>query len=130
MQRFHLIIGTASLALAFVAAQGQTPSPRPAASSASAAAPTTAKPGKRPLSPEELRDSATMPGELRPAAPVVPQVNIPIGKGAAQPSMAASAVPQNAASAPGQINDAVARCKAQTDPKERAKCMRDPNRVR
>jgi hypothetical protein len=55
--------------------QALTPSPLPA-SAASAAAPR--KPAARLQSPAEKRDAASH--DLRPEHPVVPQINIPLGR--------------------------------------------------
>jgi hypothetical protein len=100
-------------------AQASSPVPTSAAS-----APPAAKSGPKPLTAQQSRDSATMPGDLRPEHPVVPQINIPLGKKEPAPpkppSKAASG--GKAASAPGGIDDAVARCEAQVDAQARADC--------
>lgn len=90
--------------------------------SALASAP-AARPAPRPQTPVERRDSATEPGDLRPERPVVPQVTIPLGKGspvAPKPPTRPGRRSQ-AASAAG-IDDAVARCEAQSDARQRADC--------
>lgn len=104
-----------------VRAQVDVPAPILAASAAPAAA---AKTGPRLLTPNQSRDSATTAGDVRPERRVTPQVNIPLGKkptpttqpkrppGSAQPGGAAA----------GGINDGAARCEAQVDEQERAKC--------
>ena len=119
MKRFTFFL-TVALALYFTTALGQAP-PTPSAS-----APAPAKPGKRPLTAEELRDSGSFPGELRPAGPNTPQINIPLGKKPPAPSdAAASAANQDAASSPGKIDDRVARCKALKGAAARAACTHD-----
>jgi len=92
----------------------------------SASAPVASKPTPRPLSPTELRESATPPGDLRPEDPVRPQISIPFGK-----KPAASLAPEPraqrrigsvSASAAGGINDASARCEAEADAQARVTC--------
>src|SRR5688500_16073923 len=73
--------------------------------------------------PHQQRGSATSPGELRPAHPAVPQLNVPLGRKPAVPVK-----PQSKASSRGEaeptdgIDDAVARCEAQSDQQVRAAC--------
>ena len=108
-----------ALATSLFAAMAQTSTLLP---SAGASAPTAAKAGPRALTPAELRDSAS-PDDLRPEGPVKPQISIPLGKTAPVPlkSQLRAARPGAAASS-GGINDAAARCEAQTDEQARAKC--------
>ena len=112
-------VAAALLALAGPAAsaQGNAPAPGPAAS-----APSPAKPPPRLMSPAETRDSATMPGELRPEQPAKPQINIPLGKSADAPARPAARAASRSKTGPAGINDAVARCEAVVDASERAKC--------
>ena len=89
-----------------------------------ASAPTTIKPAPRPLSPTELRESATPPGDLRPQDPVRPQINIPLGK---KPALAPEPRAQRrigsaSAAAGGGVNDASARCEAEADTQARLAC--------
>ena len=102
----------------------QTPAAR--APSAGASAPPLVRPAPRPLTPAELRNSATSPDDQPPEGPVVPQINIPFGKTppppksaphAARAGMTASANGANAG-----IGDAAARCEAQEDASARAAC--------
>jgi hypothetical protein len=101
-----------------VLAQATAPAPSPATS-----APVAAKPRPSPLTPQQLRESATSPGELRPEHAPVPQINVPLGRKPAVPVK-----PQSGASRRGQaepadgIDDAVARCEAQSDRQVRADC--------
>ena len=100
------------------AAQTVAPAPMPSASVAPAA-----KPGPRPMTPAEVRDSAAPTGDLRPEGQVTPQISVPLGKAfPAQPKPAAPAVRPATAASSGGINDAVARCEAQVDEAARAKC--------
>jgi hypothetical protein len=93
------------------------------AQSAAASAPVAAKPRSAPLTPQQLRESATSPGELRPERAPVPQINVPLGRKPAVPVK-----PQSKASGRGEaepadgIDDAVARCEAQSDRQVRADC--------
>jgi len=91
--------------------------------SAASAAP-AAKPGPRLLTPAESRDSASPPGELRPERPVTPQISVPLGKTppASVKSPSRALRRGKAASAAGGIDDAAARCEAQSDAQARAKC--------
>lgn len=89
-----------------------------------ASAPTTVKPAPRPLSPTELRESATPPGDLRPEDPVRPQISIPFGK---KPALAPEPRAQRrigsaSAAAAGGIDDASARCEAEVDTQARLAC--------
>jgi hypothetical protein len=74
------------------------------------------------LTPQQSRESATAPGDLRPEHATVPQINLPFGKKAALPKQEPKpARGGNAASAAG-IGDAVARCEAESDQQIRAAC--------
>lgn len=113
-------VAVALLSLASAAgAQGPVPASAPLPGPV-ASAPRVAKPPPRLMSPAETRDSATMPGELRPDQPAKPQINIPFGKSAdAPPKPAARGASRTG---PAGINDAVARCEAMADATERTKC--------
>ena len=100
------------------AAQTGAPAPMPSASAAPAA-----KPGPRPMTPAEVRDSAAPTGDLRPEGQVTPQISVPLGKPFPTPPKPTSpAVRPATAASSGGINDAVARCEAQADEAARAKC--------
>lgn len=99
--------------------------PVPAASAASdVAAPGSSRRVKRPLTAQELRESATFPGDLRPEDMPPPQVNLPLGRKPPPPSASDAAAAAQDAAVPGKIDDRVARCKAQADPRQRAACTR------
>lgn len=116
-------VAAALLALAGLAASAQGNAPAQAqAPAAAASAPSPAKPPPRLMSPAETRDSATMPGELRPEQPAKPQINIPLGKSADAPARPAARAASRSKTGPAGINDAVARCEAVVDASERAKC--------
>jgi len=114
----------AALVLAASCTWAQAP-PTPA-TAATAAPPAVARlppppasaPGTRPpvrkQSASEERAGAAMPGDLRPENPVVPQLKLPLGRGAAD-----AARPN-----PGTIDDAMARCKATPVGPERTDCLR------
>lgn len=82
----------------------------------------TARPEKRPATPQEKRDSATAPSQLNPALREVPQINVPI-----TPSGAGKATyvpPQRAKAAPsGGVDDSAARCNAIADAAARKECL-------
>lgn len=83
-----------------------------------AAAP-EARPARKPLGRDALRDSGTFPQDLAPAAPR-PQVRLPLGR---KPPVAAGAASAGGAGGGPAIDDQVARCKAQAaTPAARAAC--------
>ena len=98
-------------------AQSSASAPVSAASAASAA-----KPGPRLLTPGESRDSATPPGDLRPERRVTPQISVPLGKTPPGPVKSESRALRRGKAASGVIDDAAARCEAQSDEQARAKC--------
>ena len=121
INRLAKLLATTLLAVAGVVVSAQPPAQTPAPSPGPAAsAPRDAKPRPRLMSPAQTRDSATMPGELRPGQPSQPQINIPFGKSAAAPPKPAARAASRAG--PAGINDAVARCEAIADATERSKC--------
>jgi len=105
-------------ALASAMAQGAAPT-----ASTAASAPVPAKPGPRLQTPEEVRDRAASPGDLRPEERVVPQIVVPLRKNVPPPTKAERAAARRgiAASAAG-IDDAAARCDAQASKAARAEC--------
>jgi len=91
--------------------------------SAVASAPVAAKPRPSPLTPQQLRESATSPGELRPEHAAVPQINVPLGRKPAVPVKPQSRASRRGEAKPADgIDDAVARCEAQSDRQVRADC--------
>lgn len=119
-------IGAVGMSLLMMA--GSVPA-APVASAPEAAAsrpqaPRRAKPERRPLAPQELRDSASFPGEMRPEDMPPPQVTVPLGRKPPPPSPATAGAAAQDATAPGKIDDRVARCKALADVRERAACSR------
>ena len=99
-------------------AQASAPAPISAASTSPAA-----KPGPRLLTPAESRDSAPPPGNLRPERPVTPQISIPLGKKPpARLKPESRAVPRGNAPSASGIDNAAARCEAQSGEQVRAKC--------
>lgn len=124
MKTLHFLRAAAmALATCSFAAQAQVAASAPVLA-ASAAPATAAKTGPRLLTPTQSRDSATTAGDVRPERRVTPQVSIPLGKNptpTTQPKRPpGSAQPGGAAA--GGINDGAARCEAQVDEQERAKC--------
>lgn len=80
------------------------------------------KPGKRPATPQENRDSATTPGDLRPDARVTPQLSIPLNpSGAGKPTYVRP--PRGKPAPSGGIDDSAARCKAMADAQARQDCL-------
>ncbi len=117
MKIFHLPLAAAlALAASALPSQAQVAAlaPIPAASAAPAA-----KTGPRLLTPTQSRDSATTAGDVRPERRVTPQVNIPLGK---KPNPPTQPTRPPGGAAAGGINDGAARCEAQVDDQERAKC--------
>lgn len=119
-----------ALLAALLAAEPPASAATPAASSPAASAPAAvpavappaAKPEKRPATPEEKRDSATEPGELRPDSRVVPQINVPL-----KPSGPGKATyvppPRGKPAQSGGVDDSAARCNAIADAAARKECL-------
>jgi hypothetical protein len=107
-------------------AHAQVPArvPAPLAAPAASAPPVVSKSKSRAMTPAESRDSATVPGDVRPEDPVVPQIRIPLGR---TPPVASHTPAQTRrheqAAATGGIDDAVARCKAAEAPAARDACL-------
>jgi hypothetical protein len=108
-----------ALAVAMVSAMAQTAAPRP---SAPASAPLAVKPGPRLLTPTELRDSASTPGELRPDERVTPQIVIPLRKTMPPKKTQRAATRRGTAASSASIDDSAARCEAQSSQSAREKC--------
>jgi hypothetical protein len=120
----HCLPVVAALMLAALSCPAMAQSSAPAASVAASSA-RPSKPGPRQLTPTEMRENASPPGDLRPEHPVVPQISIPLGK-TAPPRVKSQphAVPRSkAASSTGGVDDAAARCEAQSDEQAGAKCL-------
>ena len=78
--------------------------------------------GPRPLTPKETRDGSSMPGDIRPEDPVIPQISIPLGKHVAPGTRRVQAAKPPSAS--GAVDDSVARCEARTSKAARSACLR------
>jgi hypothetical protein len=117
-QRF--LIATLAVAALSATAQMQAPAatPDPPATGPSSVQPGASAPGAKPpvrrQSASEERAGATMPGEMRPENPVVPQLKLPIGRGATAAAGPASS----------SIDDGMARCKAIQPGPARSDCLR------
>lgn len=110
----------AVLATVLLPALAQSPM---AAASAPASAPQTSGPGPRVLTPTERRESSSAPGDLRPEEKVTPQIVIPLRKGSPPPTKAERAAARRGiAASSAAIDDAAARCEAQTSKAAREKC--------
>lgn len=115
-----------SLALALaltgptVLAQSPPPAPPPAPG---ASAPTTRLPGPRLQTPEEKRDAASPPNDLRPIGTVTPQIVVPLRQTAPTPLKTDPlATPADRVAPSGGVDDAAARCGALTDKQARTAC--------
>ena len=119
--RLYLLTGL----LAALAAAPLVVAAAATAASAPAVAPSAvspAKPEKRPATPDEKRDSATAPGDLRPDARVTPQLNLSLTpSGIAKPDYVRPADGKVIPS--GGVDDSTARCKAVIDAKARQDCL-------
>ena len=114
------LMASLALAVSLFAAVAQTSAPPP---TSGASAPPAAKPGPKLLTPAELRNSASPPGDLRPDDPVTPQISIPLSKRPPAPlKQELRAVRRGTAASSGGIDDAAARCEAQSDEQARATC--------
>ena len=111
-----------ALAASSVGAMDPPAASAPGAANA-ASAPRASKPDPRLRSPQESRDSATVPGDLRPERQVTPQISVPLGKSPpAALKLPARNVPRGSAAPTGGIDDAAARCEAQAAESARADC--------
>lgn len=75
--------------------------------------------------PAEKRANVASPGTLGPEKKVVPQVSVPLSQPAGEDPAKAKlgrAAQQERQPVIGSVDDAVARCRAQTDETERARC--------
>lgn len=116
------IAAALALALASAAAWAQ---PAPAASAtgskaivvtAAPSAPARGKPAPRRMTAAESRETATLPGELKPeGSPTQPQLNLSLGKRPSDPVRASGKTRST-------VNDAAVRCAAMVDENERALC--------
>ncbi len=105
-------------------AQAPVRVPAPLAEAAASAPPVVNKSMPRAMTPAEKRSSATVPGDVRPEEPVVPQISIPLGKTPPAPALSkAQQQRQDKAAAMGGVDDSVARCKAAATPAERDACL-------
>jgi hypothetical protein len=113
-----LLVGSPLSALA----QVSPPEPAAAASALPLPAP---QPSPRLMSPTELRDVGSPPGDLRPEHPVTTQINIPLGKKLPPPSKAEARAARRGypASVGGTTNDTTARCMAIADEHARDECL-------
>ncbi|GAP37206.1 hypothetical protein [Piscinibacter sakaiensis] len=121
---------TAAAAWAGPPADAAAPVGPAAAAAASSAASAVTRPMPRPATPEQAARRAERPGELRPAQPVVPQIRLQAGPAAPAPAAAppqapGAAVPAGVIVPRGGIDDALARCRAATDPAERERCVEE-----
>jgi len=120
------IYALACCGAAVTSAQAQAPArvPAPLAAPPASAPPVISKSKPRAMTPAEKRDSASVPGDVRPEDPVVPQISIPLGKTPPAPSLSkAQQQRHEKTSAMGGVDDSVARCKAAATPGERDACL-------
>ncbi len=91
----------------------------------SASAPPVGLPGPRLQTPEEKRDAASPPNDLRPIGTVTPQIVVPLRQTAPPASPLNSdpvPAPVGRVAPAGGVDDAAARCGALTDKQARAAC--------
>jgi hypothetical protein len=112
--------GAASAANAQSPARVHTP-----LAEAAASAPLVVNKAKpRAMTAAEKRDSASVPGDVRPEEPVVPQISIPLGKTPPAPTLSkAQRQRHDKTAAMGGVDDSVARCKAAKTPADRDACL-------
>jgi hypothetical protein len=124
MKRHRLLVAGCWPLLLAVTSYAAAPASAPAsAPTAAASAPRTAKPIPRPLTAQELRESSTFPGDMRPEDMPPAQVKVPLGRKPPPPSPAEAQAAEDSAAAPGKIDDRVVRCKALADARQRLACM-------
>ncbi|MFM9917653.1 MAG: hypothetical protein ACKVOX_17775 [Rhizobacter sp.] len=108
------------LILSALTATAETRAPAPAAR---ASAPAAVTPGPRLMSPAEMNQNASPPGELRPENAVTPQIVIPLrNQRAVQPKPEKRNLKGVKPATAGGVNDAAARCEALPDAAARAAC--------
>ena len=81
------------------------------------------KPVTKPMTPSAQRETANMPDPARPEGQPVPQLNIPLGKGAAgtaKPTVNDGVTSKKTTG--GSVSDAAARCGAERDAAVREAC--------
>lgn len=121
--KFRCLPLTAALALSVASLATTAAETRVPAPAANASAPIAVKPGPRLVSPVEMNQNASPPGELRPENPVTPQIVIPLRNQSAVQPQPEKRKPKAAKPAPtGGVNDAAARCEALSDAAARAAC--------
>lgn len=123
---FALALLALTLPASAAAPAASAPAASAPAASAPAAVPSVAppqtRPEKRPATPEEKRDSATEPGELRPESRVIPQLEVPLKPSG--PGKATYVAPQRGQPAQhGGVDDSAARCNAIADAAARKECL-------
>ena len=110
------VVVVAAVLTPAMAQTGATPAPT------AASVPPAAKAGPKRPTPTELRDSATIKGDLRPDDRVIPQIVIPLRKGGAPTTTPPGAARRVAPAASGGIDDTAARCEAESTPQDRKQC--------
>jgi hypothetical protein len=131
----HFLATLAAAALVFGLGVPVNPAraatPVAAAAPAPASAPVGSKSTPRPMTPAQKSQAATVPGDVRPEEPVVPQISIPLGRTPPAPLATSSAAQRKraAAAASGGIDDSIARCKAMETKGERDDCLARQRRV-
>ena len=113
------LLTAAALAVALLPTLAQTPV---SAARAPASAPKVSAPGPRVQTPAEVREGGSVPGDLRPEEKVTPQIVIPLRKGPSPTKAERGAARRGTAAASAVIDDAAARCEAQSSKVAREKC--------
>ncbi len=123
---FVIVIASTALGVGLPLESRAQVSPSTAASAAPAASSVgrrITKPPERLRSPEEAADRAAAPGKYRPERAVAPQLSIPFGKTEPRAKPGTNA-PRPVNPPPrGGVDDAAARCSAETDSQARAACL-------
>lgn len=113
------LLTAAAFAVALLPALAQTAAP---AASAPASASRGSGPGPRLQTPAEIREGSSIPGDLRPEEKVTPQIVIPLRKGPLPTEAQRAAPRRDTAASSAAIDDAAARCEAQSSKAARQKC--------
>jgi hypothetical protein len=125
-----IAVAFAAMACAALAPGAQAQAVAPAVSAAPASAPAVDKSMPRPMTAAEKRDSATVPGDVRPEEPVIPQISVPLGRTPPAPAQTkADLERKRQAAAKGGVEDSIARCKAVPTKSEREDCLSRQQRV-
>jgi hypothetical protein len=115
-------LSAAALAASWLPALAQTAAPAASAARPAAVAPPASAPDPRLQTPTAQREGATIPGDLRPEEKVTPQIVVPLRRSAEPERGERADARRGATAAPAPVDDAAARCEAQSSKAARERC--------